>query len=170
MEDHPATVTIVLMGVSGSGKSTVMKRMVERLGWPSAEGDEFHSVANVAKMASGHALTDEDRWPWLRTLAAWIGEREAAGENAVVTCSALRRVYRDALREDHRSVRFVHLVVDPRVIERRMTGRRGHYMPASLLASQLETLEPLQPDEHGLVVPGELSPDQIADDVEARFQ
>jgi gluconokinase len=167
MEDNPPTVTIVLMGVSGSGKSTVMKRLVERLGWPSAEGDEFHSAANVAKMASGHALTDEDRWPWLRALAAWIAEREATGENAVVTCSALRRVYRDVLREDHPSVRFVHLVVESKAVERRMTERRGHYMPASLLASQLETLEPLQPDEPGFVVSGELSPDRIVDDVEA---
>ena len=155
------------MGVSGSGKSTVMRHMVERLGWASAEADAFHPAGNIAKMAAGRALTDEDRWPWLRALATWIGEREAAGEDAVVTCSALKRAYRDLLRDGHRSVRFVHLVVDPEVLERRMTERRGHYMPPSLLGSQLETLERLQPDEHGLVVSGQLPPDQIVNDIEA---
>jgi gluconokinase len=169
-DDHPPNATVVLMGVSGSGKSTVMGRMVERLGWASAEGDDFHPAANVAKMASGHPLTDEDRWPWLRALATWIGEREAAGENAVVTCSALRRAYRDLLRDGHPSVRFVHLVVDPEVVARRMEQRSGHYMPPSLLASQLETLEALQPDEPGFVVSGELPPDQIVNEVEVRFR
>src|SRR5262245_25665629 len=106
------SVTVVVMGVSGSGKSTVMTRLVERLGWPSAEGDGFHSDTNVAKMSAGRPLTDDDRWPWLRTIAAWIGQREIAAENAVVTCSALKRPYRDLLRRGHPSVRFVHLVVD----------------------------------------------------------
>ena len=155
------------MGVSGSGKSTVMARMVAQLGWGSAEADDFHPAPNVAKMAAGHPLTDEDRWPWLRALATWIGEREAAGENVVATCSALKRVYRDLLRDGHPSVRFVHLVVDPEVVERRMTERRGHYMPPSLLGSQLETLEALQPDEPGLVVSGELPPDQIVNEIAA---
>ncbi len=170
MDDHPLNVTVVLMGASGSGKSTVMARMVERCGWASAEADDFHPPANVAKMASGHPLTDEDRWPWLRALATWIGEREAAGENSVVTCSALRRAYRDFLRDGHPSVRFVHLVVDPEVLERRMKQRRGHFMPPSLLGTQLDTLETLQPDEPGFVVAGELPPDQIVHDVEARFR
>lgn len=158
------------MGVSGSGKSTVMRRMVERLAWPSAEADDFHPAANVAKMAAGQPLTDEDRSPWLRALATWIGEREAAGENGVVTCSALRRAYRDLLRDGHPSVRFVHLAVDPEVLERRMTQRRAHYMPPSLLGSQLDTLEALQPDEPGFVVSGELPPDQIVNDIQARFR
>jgi gluconokinase len=167
--DDPPSVTVVLMGVSGSGKSTVMRRMVERLGWASAEADDFHPAANVAKMASGHPLTDEDRWPWLRAIAAWIGEREAAGESAVVTCSALRRAYRDLLRNAHPSVRFVHLVADPQVLQRRMEQRRGHYMPPSLLGSQLETLEPLQTDEPGFSVSSELTPDAIVDAIEARL-
>jgi gluconokinase len=162
-------ITVVLMGVSGSGKSTVMERMVERLGWHAAEGDDFHSAANVAKMTSGHPLTDEDRWPWLRALAAWIGEREAAAENGVLTCSALRRAYRDLLRGGHPSVRFVHLVVDHELLEHRLDRRQGHYMPRSLLASQLATLENLQDDEPGFSVSGELPPDQIVATIAARL-
>jgi gluconokinase len=169
-DDHFPNVTVVLMGVSGSGKSTVVARLVERHGWVSAEGDDFHPAANVAKMSSGHALTDEDRWPWLRALATWIGEREAAGENGVVACSALKRAYRDLLRVGHPSVRFVHLIVEPDVLTRRMKQRRGHYMPPSLLASQLETLEVLQPDEPGFVVSGELPVDQIVNEIEARLR
>jgi len=161
-----STVTIVLIGVSGSGKSTVMARLRERLDWPSAEADEFHPPANVAKMSSGQPLNDADRWPWLRALAVWIGAREAAGENGVVTCSALKRSYRDLLREGHGSVRFVHLAATADVLQRRMAQRRGHYMPPSLLSSQLETLEPLQPDEPGIVVSSELPPDQIVDAIE----
>src|SRR5689334_22069730 len=138
-----ATVTIVLMGVAGSGKSTVMTRMRERLGWPSAEADEFHSAANFAKMSSGLPLNDDDRWPWLHALAAWIGAREAAGENGLVTCSALKRAYRDVLRDHHPSVRFVHLVAAADVLQRRIAQRHDHYMPPSLLGSQLDTLDPL---------------------------
>jgi gluconokinase len=161
-----STVTIVLMGVSGSGKSTVMNRMHERLNWPAADADNFHSAANVAKMSRGEPLTDDDRWPWLRALAEWIDAREAAGEHCVVACSALKRSYRDLLREGHRSVRFVHLVASPSVLEERMAHRREHYMPPSLLRSQLATLEELEPDEPGIEVSSELSPDQIVDAIE----
>ena len=147
-----ATTTIVLMGVSGSGKSSTMRRLARRLEWPSAEGDTFHSPANVEKMRNGVPLTDEDRVPWLEALAAWIGERERAGENGLVTCSALKREYRDRLRTGHPSVWFVHLVADHSVLAERVEGRRGHYMPASLLDSQLQTLEPLAPDEPGAAV------------------
>lgn len=146
------TTTIVVMGVSGSGKSTVMRALVERLGWPSAEGDDFHPAANVAKMAGGQPLTDEDRRPWLEALAAWIGEQEAAGKSAVVACSALRRSYRDLLRDGHASVWFAHLVAPRETIADRMGARSGHYMPTSLLQSQLDTLEPLGPDEPGAIV------------------
>ena len=168
-ENHAQTMTVVLMGVSGSGKSTVMARMADRFAWGSAEADDFHPAANVAKMAGGHPLTDEDRWPWLRTLAAWIGEREDSGENAVITCSALRRPYRDFLRQGHPSVRFVYLAVDPEVLKRRMEQRHGHFMPPSLLDSQLDTLEALQPDEPGCIVSGELPPDRIVDEIAARL-
>jgi gluconokinase len=143
------TRTIVLMGVSGCGKSTVMTEMAGRLGWPTAEGDDFHSPENVAKMAGGRPLTDEDRWPWLRAIAAWIGEHEAAGENALVSCSALRRAYRDLLRDGHPSVRFALLAVPREELVRRMTHRPEHYMPVSLLQSQLDALEPLEPGEPG---------------------
>lgn len=167
VDAEAATVTIVLMGVSGSGKSTVMARMRERLDWPSAEADEFHPAANIAKMSSGQPLNDDERWPWLQALAAWIGAREAAQENCVVTCSALKRSYRDLLREGHPSVRFVHLVASAEVLERRIAHRRGHYMPVSLLRSQVETLEALQPDEPGIVASSELPPDEIVDAIEA---
>lgn len=160
-------VTIVLMGVAGSGKSTLLQRIRERWGWSSAEADEFHSASNVTRMASGLPLTDSDRWPWLRALAAWIGAREAAGEHCVLTCSALRRAYRDVLREGHPSVRFVHLVAAPDTLHARVEGRAGHYMPASLLGTQLEILEPLEADEPGVVVSSERPPDRVIDDIEA---
>jgi gluconokinase len=163
------SVTVVLMGVSGAGKSTVSEVLVEKLGWPSAEADDFHSAANVAKMSSGHPLTDEDRWPWLRAIAAWIGDREAAAENAVLTCSALRRTYRDVLRAGHPSVCFAHLLVERAILEHRMERRRGHYMPASLLDSQLATLEPLDEDEPGIVVAAAAPPERIADDIVQRL-
>jgi gluconokinase len=164
------TVTLVVMGVSGSGKTTVAQRVAQRLGWVFAEGDDFHSPANVAKMRAGHPLTDEDRWPWLRTLADWIGAREAAEENAVLTCSALKRAYRDVLEDGHPSVRFVHVTASDSTIRRRLEHRRGHYMPASLLASQLAALEPLQPDEPGLTLPGDGEPDDVVSDLVARLE
>ncbi|MDT7548704.1 MAG: gluconokinase [Actinomycetota bacterium] len=164
------TVTLVVMGVSGSGKTTVAQRVAQRLGWVFAEGDDFHSPANVAKMRAGHPLTDEDRWPWLRTLADWIGAREAAAEDAVLTCSALKRAYRDVLADGHPSVRFVHVTASDDTIRRRLEHRRGHYMPASLLTSQLAALEPLQPDEPGLTLPGDGDPDDVVSDLVARLE
>jgi gluconokinase len=146
------STTIVVMGVAGSGKSTVMRALVHRLGWACAEGDEFHPAANVEKMAAGLALTDDDRRPWLEALAAWIAERETAGANAIVTCSALRRAYRDVLRDRGSSVWFAHLVVQRDVLGERLGRRRGHFMPPSLLDSQLDTLEPLGPDEPGAII------------------
>ncbi len=163
------TATIVVMGVAGAGKSTVMAALKQRLGWPTAEGDSFHPAANVEKMRSGHPLTDEDRWPWLEALARWIGERERAGESAIVTCSALKRSYRDLLRRGHPSVWFAHLVAPPSELEDRLERRKGHYMPPSLLASQLETLEPLGPDEPGADIPSRGTPAKIVDDLLERL-
>jgi gluconokinase len=152
---------IVVMGVSGSGKSTVAAGLVERLGWDFAEGDDFHPPANVEKMRSGTPLDDEDRWPWLRTLAGWIGEHEQAGTSAVVTCSALKRVYRDLLRDGHPSVWFAHVTADRELLRERVEHRPGHYMPSSLLESQLATLEPLQDDEPGASISGAGAPQDV---------
>jgi gluconokinase len=146
---------VVVMGVSGVGKSTVGQGLATALGWPYAEGDAFHPEANVAKMAAGVPLTDEDRWPWLRGIGAWMSAEVAAGRSAVVTCSALRRSYRDLLREDRPEVVFCHLTADPDLIGTRLGHRTDHYMPASLLPSQMAALEPLGPDEPGVVVRAE---------------
>jgi gluconokinase len=157
----PGTTSIVVMGVSGSGKSTVAATLVDRLGWEFAEGDDFHPPANVEKMRAGHPLDDEDRWPWLRSLAAWIGEHERAGRSVVVTCSALKRSYRDLLREGHPSVWFAHVTADPELIRERVEHRTGHYMPSSLLDSQLAILEPLGDDEPGARISGAGSPPSV---------
>ncbi|TFV89792.1 gluconokinase [Blastococcus sp. CT_GayMR16] len=160
--DGPPTTTIVVMGVSGSGKSTVAATLVDRLGWEFAEGDDFHPPANVEKMRAGHPLDDEDRWPWLRSLADWIGSHERAGRSVVVTCSALKRSYRDLLRDGHPSVWFAHVTADPELIRERVEHRTGHYMPPSLLDSQLATLEPLADDEPGAAISGAGSPPSVA--------
>jgi gluconokinase len=157
--------TVVVMGVSGSGKTTVAERLAERLDWDFAEGDDFHPRANVEKMAAGQPLDDADRWPWLRTIGGWIDQREATGRSVVVTCSALKRSYRDLLREGRPSVWFAHVTVDAEVLRARLRERTGHYMPASLLDSQLATLELLQPDEAGAEVSGAGSPDAVVDDL-----
>ena len=161
----PATTTIVVMGVSGSGKSTVAATLVDRLGWQFAEGDDFHPPANVEKMRAGHPLDDDDRWPWLRRLADWIGEHERAGRSVVVTCSALKRSYRDLLRDGHPSVWFAHVTADPELIRERVVHRTGHYMPPSLLDSQLATLEPLEDDEPGEPISGAAPPESVAADL-----
>ena len=140
------------MGVSGSGKTTVARQLAERLGWSFAEADEFHPPQNVAKMASGVPLDDADRWPWLADLRDWLDARAAAGQDVVLTFSALKRAYRDVLRSAAPRVRFVHLSADRAVLAERMGLRSGHYMPASLLDSQLAALEPLADDEDGVVV------------------
>lgn len=143
---------VVVMGVSGSGKTTLARGIAERLGWEFLEGDELHPRANVEKMAAGTPLTDEDRRPWLLAVGAWIDRCGAAGTSAVLTCSALRRSYRDLLRRGRPGVRFCHVTADPELIARRVEQRRGHYMPPSLLPSQLATLEPLAEDEPGVTV------------------
>ncbi|KAF9952320.1 hypothetical protein BGZ72_006372 [Mortierella alpina] len=145
-------LTLVVMGVSGVGKTSVAQALVSETHWIFQEGDELHPAANVAKMAAGHPLDDDDRWPWLRRVSEWIGTQESAGCGAVITCSALKRVYRDLIRDGHPSVRFVHLVASEDVLTDRVTHRQGHYMPPSLLHSQLDVLEPLEPDELGVKV------------------
>ena len=156
-------LSLVVMGVSGVGKTSVAHALVARTGWTFQEGDDLHPAANRAKMAAGHPLDDDDRRPWLYRVAHWIGVQEAAGKGAVVTCSALRRAYRDILDEGHPSVRFVHLVASDDVLTDRVTHRHGHFMPPSLLRSQLDTLEPLEPDEPGVRVDTAGDPDAIAE-------
>jgi gluconokinase len=160
-----SAIAVVVMGVSGSGKTTVAVALARRLGWEFAEGDDHHPPANVAKMRAGTPLDDADREPWLRALARWIGEREQAGTSCVLTCSALKRSYRDLLRAGNDGVWFVHVDVPQEVLAERLARRTGHYMPASLLDSQLATLEPLGDDEPGVTVPGTGEPGEVVDAV-----
>jgi len=161
----PSTTTLVVMGVSGAGKTTTALELRRLLGWDYAEGDDFHPAANVAKMHAGHPLDDEDRWPWLRTLAAWIGTHEETGQPAIMTCSALKRAYRDLLRDGHPSVFFVHVSGSAELLHERVEHRTGHYMPPSLLDSQLKTLEPLEADEPGIRVAADGTPEVVAERV-----
>jgi carbohydrate kinase (thermoresistant glucokinase family) len=141
---------LVVMGVAGSGKSTTGRAIGARLGCDFAEGDDLHPAANVAKMAAGHPLTDDDRRPWLARVREWIDEHVAAGQSGVITCSALKRAYRDVLRDPH--VVFVHLTGTREQLTARLTARQGHFMPLSLLDSQLADLEPPEPDEQALTI------------------
>jgi gluconokinase len=156
-----AAAVVVVMGVTGTGKTTIGKLLAQRLDARFAEGDDYHPPENVEKMRSGRPLDDDDRWPWLQAIAddlrRWIDD----GITAVVTCSALKRSYRDVLRRAGSTVRFVFLEGDPELLRRRLAGRKGHYMPASLLPSQIETLEsPVgEPDVAAVEVEGE--PEEI---------
>jgi len=155
------------MGVSGSGKTTVASQLAWRLHWRFAEGDAFHPAANVAKMRAAIPLTDEDRWPWLRTIRAAIEEKQRAGETAVFTCSSLKRAYRDILRGGDSDLCFVYLKGSFEVLRERLKARTGHFFDPSLLQSQLDTLE--EPDnEEAITVSIELTPEAIVDSVLAR--
>lgn len=143
--DHPPLV--VMMGVSGSGKTVVGAALAQRLRVPFADADDFHPPENIAKMSAGIPLDDDDREPWLRTIALWLHEHTDRG--GVVACSALKRTYRDLLREHATHTRFLHLHGDREVLAARVAGRPGHFMPAALIDSQFATLEALQPDEEG---------------------
>lgn len=152
---------VVVMGVSGSGKSTVGEQVAHRLGVPFVDGDALHPAANVAKMASGVPLTDEDRIPWLRAVGRALAE--TAPEGAVVACSALKRAYRDLIRAEAPDAVFAELDGDRALLAARMAARPGHFMPVSLLDSQLATLEPLQPDEDGVRLDVSRAPAELAD-------
>ncbi|MEW2417302.1 gluconokinase [Streptomyces sp. NPDC046866] len=149
------------MGVSGTGKTTVGRLLADALGVPYAEGDAFHPAANVAKMSAGIPLDDDDRRPWLDAIGDWLRGRPP-GQGAVVSCSALKRAYRDRLRSAAPDAVFVHLTGERSLIERRMAARAEHFMPPSLLASQFAALEPLQPDEPGVAVEVSGSPETTA--------
>ncbi|CAM5230934.1 gluconokinase [Streptomyces aurantiogriseus] len=152
---------VVVMGVAGTGKTTIGPLLAARLGVPYAEGDDFHPQANIAKMSAGVPLDDDDRWPWLDAIGTWAQER--AGLGGVVSCSALKRSYRDRLRAAAPGVVFLHLAGDRALIEDRMTHRRGHFMPTALLDSQFATLQPLQADEAGVTVDVSGSPEEITE-------
>jgi gluconokinase len=143
---------LIVAGVSGSGKTTVGAMLAGRLGWRFADADEFHPAASVEKMRAGIPLTDDDRWPWLQAIGAWMDERIARNESAVVTCSALKRSYRDVLLRGRPQARMVFLAADPQVLARRLAARHGHFFPRQLLGTQLADLEPPQPDEHVITI------------------
>jgi gluconokinase len=152
---------VVVMGVSGCGKSTVGALLALQLRWEFEDADWFHPAANVEKMHSGIPLTDEDRWPWLNAVAAWIDKTRSAGGHAVVACSALKRRYRDVLIGDRADVRLVYLKGDEALIARRIATRHEHFMPRALLHSQFEALEEPGPDENPVIVSIEPSPREI---------
>lgn len=154
---------VVVMGVSGAGKSTVAAALADRLGLPFAEGDEFHGPTSRAKMAAGVPLDDDDRWEWLAALRDWMTAH--CGEGSVVACSALRRGHRDVLAGAAGDVLFVLLDVPADELRSRMAAREGHFMPASLLDSQLATLEPLADEEPGFTVPATGAPDLVVERV-----
>jgi gluconokinase len=153
-------VGVVVMGVTGSGKTTIGTRLAALLGVPYADGDNFHSPEAIQSMASGIPLSDADREPWLTALAAWLRDQPEGG---IVSCSALRTQYRDMLRRSVQQLFFLHLAVAPAVVEARLALRSEHFMPASLIGSQFEALEPLADDEDGLVVDATQPPDAICD-------
>ena len=156
---------LVVMGVSGSGKSTVAAAIAARVGAVFLDADDFHPAANVAKMAAGMPLTDEDRRPWLVAVGAEVARRAPSGEEVVLACSALRRSYRDLLREGVADLFFAQLDGSPELLAARIGGRVDHFMPSSLLASQLATLEPLTRGESGAVIDVSGSPREIVDAV-----
>ena len=156
---------LVVMGVSGSGKSTIADRLANRLGWTFEDGDRFHPASNVAKMSAGHPLSDEDRWPWLQAIADEIDRLGAAGERAVIACSALKRAYRDILVHGRNDVRIVFLSGSQQLIAGRLAARKGHFMPPGLLDSQFATLEPPDRSENPVTVSIDASVDTIVDDI-----
>jgi gluconokinase len=154
---------IVVMGVAGAGKSTVGELLAARLNCPFRDADSFHPAANIAKMSRGEPLEDEDRRPWLRAIAAWIAEHRAAGTTCVVTCSALKRVYRDIVTsEQSADVRLVYLKGEFELIDARLKARTGHFMPPGLLHSQFAALEEPCADEHAITASIDAAPEEIA--------
>lgn len=168
---NPALPTaLIVMGVSGSGKSTIGMGLAEALGWDFRDGDAFHPPANVAKMKSGAPLTDDDRWPWLDAIAGHVASLEQQGEHVVIACSALKRAYRDRLRASGARLRFVHLAGSFALIDARMKARRDHFMPPSLLESQFATLEEPTADENVVRVPIEAGPAAIVAEALSRLR
>jgi len=173
-EDETASLprnhsVVVVMGVSGCGKSTIASMLAHRLNWIYEDGDWFHPQSNVRKMHAGEPLTDEDRWPWLHGIAAWIDATRRVGNHGTVACSALKRAYRDILVGERRDVRIVYLKGERDLIARRLAARDGHFMPPSLLDSQFAALEEPQPDEHPIVISIVPHPREIVEEIVKRL-
>jgi gluconokinase len=156
---------LIVMGVAGSGKTTIAQALATGIGWRFEDGDKFHPASNVAKMRAGHPLTDEDRWPWLRAIAEEVDRTREAGEHLVVACSALKRVYRNILIGKRTGVRLIYLKGTRDLILQRLRARRGHFMPPELLDSQFATLEEPGPDENAVVVDVAPSVGVIVDEI-----
>jgi carbohydrate kinase (thermoresistant glucokinase family) len=161
----PTVAILIVMGVSGCGKTTVGNLLAQRLGWQFQDADWFHPPSNVDKMHKGIPLTDEDRWPWLKAVAAWIDKARASGDHGVIACSALKRHYRDVLIGDRRDVRLVYLKGDETLIGRRVSTRHEHFMPPALLHSQFEALEEPGPKENPVIVSIEPKPNEIVQQI-----
>lgn len=156
---------LIVMGVSGSGKSTIGEKLAGRLGWTFEDGDRFHPPGNVAKMSAGHPLTDEDRWPWLQAIADEVDRICRDGKRAVIACSALKRAYRDILVHGRDDVRIVFLDGTQDLIAARLAARKGHFMPPGLLDSQFRTLEPPTGNENPITVSIDAPVEAIVDDI-----
>jgi carbohydrate kinase (thermoresistant glucokinase family) len=156
---------LIVMGVAGSGKTTIAQALAARIGWAFKDGDLFHPPSNVEKMRSGHPLTDDDRWPWLRAIAAEIDRTREARSHIIIACSALKRVYRDILIGSRRGVALIYLKGSRDLIRQRLQARRGHFMPLELLDSQFATLEEPVADERAIVVDVTAPVDAIVDDI-----
>jgi gluconokinase len=163
--NRTALHALIVMGVSGAGKSTIAEALARRLHWRYEDGDTFHPASNVAKMKAGHPLSDEDRWPWLQAIAHEIDRLGSAGERAVIACSALKRAYRDVLVHGRHDVRIVFLSGTQPLVASRLANRKGHFMPPDLLASQFRTLEPPGADEHPITISIEATVDAIVDTI-----
>jgi gluconokinase len=156
---------LIVMGVSGSGKTTIADSLAERLGWTFEDGDRFHPASNVAKMSAGQPLTDEDRWPWLQAIADEIDRVCKAGEHAVIACSALKHAYRDILVHGRSDVRIIYLKGTQELIAGRLALRKDHFMPSGLLTSQFKTLQPPGTDENPVTVSIDAPVETIVDDI-----
>ena len=156
---------LVVMGVSGSGKSTIAEALAARLGWRCEDGDRFHPASNIAKMSAGQPLTDQDRWPWLKAIADEIDRLCGKEQHAVFACSALKRAYREVLVHGRDDVRLIFLDGTQNLIAARLAARKGHFMPPGLLDSQFATLERPGPDEQAIAVSIDASVESIVDDI-----
>ena len=161
---------LIVMGVSGAGKTTIAEALARRLGWRCEDGDKFHPASNVAKMSAGQPLTDEDRWPWLKAIADEIDRLCGKQQRAVIACSALRRAYREVLVHGRGDVRIVFLDGSQELIAARLAARKGHFMPPGLLDSQFRTLERPTPDEGAVTVPIDATVERIVDNIVSQLK